>query len=87
MPFSFDFVIHRASSASQYSIGAKGAMGTAEKFFLTPKDTDEYDNVPPLDMFDAEIDVYRVRNKIGYYTVLQKHWMPVSVLWYNETTR
>ena len=41
-------------------------MGTAEKFFLTPKDTDEYDNVPPLDMFDAEIDVYRVRNKIGY---------------------
>ena len=35
-------------------------MGTAEKFFLTPKDTDEYDNVPPLDMFDAEIDVYRV---------------------------
>ncbi|XP_033641711.1 dynein beta chain, flagellar outer arm-like [Asterias rubens] len=49
----------RASSASQYSIGAKGAMGTAEKFFLTPKDTDEYDNVPPLDMFDAEIDVYR----------------------------
>ncbi|XP_022099208.1 dynein beta chain, ciliary-like [Acanthaster planci] len=49
----------RASSASQYSIGAKGAMGTAEKFFLTPKDTSEYDNVPPLDMFDAEIDVYR----------------------------
>ena len=39
-------------------------MGTAEKAFLTPKRMDDWDedmNVPALDMFDAEIDVYRVR--------------------------
>ncbi|XP_071959570.1 uncharacterized protein [Antedon mediterranea] len=56
----------RASSASN-SIGRAGLMGTAEKSFLTPKDSsDDNINVPSLDMFDAEIDVYRrSRDEIG----------------------
>ena len=35
-------------------------MGTAEKAFLSPKDEDEEVDVPSLDMFDSEIDIYRV---------------------------
>lgn len=56
----------RASSASHYSISHAGAMGTAEKAFLTPKRNDDWDedmNVPALDIFDTEIDVYRVSYK------------------------
>ncbi|XP_033103095.1 dynein heavy chain 9, axonemal-like [Anneissia japonica] len=49
----------RASSASN-SIGRAGLMGTAEKSFLSPQHSrDEHVNVPSLDMFDVEIDVYR----------------------------
>eukprot|EP00057_Strongylocentrotus_purpuratus_P006394 XP_011660868.1 PREDICTED: dynein beta chain, flagellar outer arm [Strongylocentrotus purpuratus] len=48
----------RASSASNYSISHTGAMGTAEKAFLSPKDEDEEVDVPSLDLFDSEIDIY-----------------------------
>ncbi|KAL3885754.1 hypothetical protein ACJMK2_025795 [Sinanodonta woodiana] len=49
----------RASSAS--SIASAGLMGTAERTFLTPKNqqTDISMNVPSLDEFDAEIEIYR----------------------------
>jgi hypothetical protein len=37
-------------------------MGTAERTFLTPKNKQESEptNIPSLDEFDAEIEIYRV---------------------------
>lgn len=51
----------RASSSS--SIHSADIMGTAERSFLTPRNLQEGDlpeNMPSLDEFDAEIDIYRV---------------------------
>ena len=55
------FVVHRGTSAS--SSQSTGGMGTAERTFLTPKNTQTNlsANVPSLDEFDAEIEIYRVR--------------------------
>ena len=50
----------RASSAKS-SIESAGLVGTAEKSFLTPKhSTESHANIPSLDEFDSEIDIYRV---------------------------
>ncbi|KAL5020323.1 hypothetical protein ScPMuIL_003215 [Solemya velum] len=52
--------LSRVSSAS--SIQSAGIMGTAERSFLTPKNLQEGDlpeNMPSLDEFDSEIDIYR----------------------------
>jgi len=40
-------------------------MGTAERTFLTPKNLqeDETTNIPTLDEFDAEIEIYMVRER------------------------
>ncbi|XP_052258855.1 uncharacterized protein LOC127863384 isoform X2 [Dreissena polymorpha] len=49
----------RASTAS--SVRSAAAMGTAERTFLTPKHAQANmpSNVPSLDEFDAEIEIYR----------------------------
>ncbi|XP_053409232.1 uncharacterized protein LOC123561373 isoform X4 [Mercenaria mercenaria] len=51
--------VSRASTAS--SVQSAGQMGTAERTFLTPKHTQANmpSNVPSLDEFDAEIEIYR----------------------------
>ena len=53
------FYLDRASSASSQQ--SAGIMG-AERTFLTPKHTQSSmpANVPSLDEFDAEIEIYRV---------------------------
>lgn len=50
----------RASSTS--SLNSAGLLGTAERTFLTPKNQQEEvsSNIPSLDEFDAEIEIYRV---------------------------
>lgn len=52
---------HRDSTAE--STQSTEGMGTAERTFLTPKNTQTNlaTNVPSLDEFDAEIEIYRVR--------------------------
>lgn len=66
--FLHDYVscFHRASSArSKSSIESNGLMGTAERSFLTPKHAQETEvDMPSLDEFDAEIDIYRVRTEL-----------------------
>ena len=54
------FLLFRATSASTSQ--STGGMGTAERTFLTPKNTQTNltANVPSLDEFDAEIEIYRV---------------------------
>ena len=51
---------YRSSAAS--SVQSAGQMGTAERTFLTPKHAQANmpSNVPSLDEFDAEIEIYRV---------------------------
>jgi len=52
--------VYRVSSAKS-SIESAGLIGTAERSFLTPKTSRDLEpNVPSLDEFDAEIDIYRV---------------------------
>ncbi len=54
------YLFFRVSSAKS-SIASHGLIGTAEKSFLTPNQNDTTEeNVPSLDEFDTEIDIYRV---------------------------
>ena len=52
----------RASPApSKSSIESHGLMGTAERSFLTPRQTQEAESATPsLDEFDMEMDIYKV---------------------------
>ena len=53
---------HFRASSAKSSIASHGLVGTAEKSFLKPKEVNaKEDNVPSLDEFDTEIDIYRVR--------------------------
>ena len=38
----------------------KSTMSVTERTFLTPKQGEAEENVPSLDEFDTEIDIYRV---------------------------
>ena len=53
--------IFRGTSAGSSSRSTAG-IGTAERTFLTPKNTQTNltANIPSLDEFDAEIEIYRV---------------------------
>ena len=60
----------RASSAKS-SIESAGLVGTAERSFLTPKESKEMEsNVPSLDEFDTEVDIYRVSRKAQLLSAL-----------------
>ncbi|CAH1797693.1 unnamed protein product [Owenia fusiformis] len=74
----------RSSRASSIrSIDSQGLVGTAEKTFLTPKQSREAVpiNVPSLDEFDAEIDIYRTARDEVY--ALEDHqdvgWLRVDL--------
>ena len=53
------------NSPGAYSLDASGALGLSEKTFLNPKKDSSVDdvateNVPSLDDFDKEIEIFRV---------------------------
>ncbi|XP_078672103.1 uncharacterized protein LOC144911712 isoform X1 [Branchiostoma floridae x Branchiostoma belcheri] len=71
----------RSRADSIGSMQSAGVLGTAERSFLTPKHATSNMNVPSLDDFDNEIDIYRVaRDNIH---TLQDHqdvgWLRVDI--------
>ena len=68
---SYNCLCYRSSSAR--SIESAGIVGTAEKSFLAADTTDQEESViPSLDEFDAEIDIYKVRKLIQFYSFKSK---------------
>ena len=56
------------------SIESAGLVGTAERTFLTPKnlEMEEMTDVPSLDEFDSEIQLYRVCSLLLRYLYITR---------------